>query len=568
MIDTTRKFKWILTAIGTVMLLAGISACSSANASGPQTEQSGTIRGREAGPETSVAAEGTPKAVETQNTVTDRAEGFDSPEAAARAYLDGLRDGALSRMMDTFAVDNYLDPYISVLKSKNSLGIAETANAMREIVQSSAAKRFYEADAVENRESSIADNILSQYSAICSLDLDSGPIPLETKGEGDQFVKQLSKQMKKTDFSSLKLVGFLTPDEMLEAYDSFYDSKKYQQIMSKTAEMYGADQMVNPVAVIDIAGEKSILIFEASKYDGKWYNTKLGGTLSDLLYRDVGGAGVAKLDADDGKQLEQLMKKKGLLLDTSSAPLPKSAAKNTAKDTVIESAGFDSPQMAAAAYLEGLKAGDLDHMMSAFAVESYVEYYKLQEYLEQVGSYGFLRQEINLPVVDGLSRAMNIRSRKKEVVGQAAGQFASVCILNGSYYGHLPMPEAKLGSNDYVQGLAKMIDATDMDSMKILGYIPPEALSKDYASDNSRKLRTNQAGICGADKQESCAVAFEIGGNKYIICPDTVEYKGKWYIKTLNGQLSTQLSISGELMGTMPIDEESMPGVEAEIVKF
>lgn len=564
---TTRKIKRILAAIGTVMLLTGISACSSVNVPGSQTEQSGTIRSQKAAPETSAVVEETPKAVKVQDTMTDRAEGFDSPEAAARAYLDGLRDGDLSSMMDTFAVDNYLDPYISVLKSKDSLGIAETANAMREIVQSSAAKRFYEEDAVENRESSIADNILSQYSAICSLDLNSEPVPLETKGEGDQFVEQLSKQMKKTDFSSLKLVGFLTPDEMLDAYDSYYDSKKYQQIMSKTAEMYGADQMVNPVAVIDIAGEKSILIFEASKYDGKWYNTKLGGTLSDLLYRDVGGAGVAKLDADDGKQLEQLMKKKGLLLDAST-PLPKSAAKNTAKDTVIESAGFDSPQMAAAAYLEGLKSGDLDHMTNAFAVESYVEYYNLQAYLEQVGSYGFLRQEINLPVVDGLSRAMNIRSRKKEVVGQAAGQFASVCILNGSYYGHLPMPEAKLGSNDYVQGLAKMIDATDMDSMKILGYIPPEALSKDYGSDNSRKFRTNQAGICGADKQESCAVAFEIGGNKYIICPDTVEYKGKWYIKTLNGQLSTQLSISGELMGTMPIDEESMPGVEAEIVKF
>lgn len=185
-----------------------------------------------------------------------------------------------------------------------------------------------------------------------------------------------------------------------------------------------------------------------------------------------------------------------------------------------------------------------------------------------MGAYRFLKQEINLPVADGLSRSMDIQSRTKEAAAQAAGQFTAVCILNGSYYGNLSMPEAQLGSNDYVQEMANIIDAADMDSMKILGYIPPEKLSKDYESDYSQKARTNRAEICGAHKQESCAVAFEIGGNKYIICPDTVEYNGKWYIKSLSGQLATQLFISDTLKGTMPMDEESLPGVEKEIVKF
>lgn len=560
---TTIKFKRILTAIGTIMLLTGISACSSVNALGSQTEQSGTIGSQEAAPETSVVVGETPKAVEVQDTMTGRTDGFDTPEDAARAYLDGLRASDLSRMMNTFAVENYLDHYISVLKSKDSLGIAETANAMREIVQSPVAKKFYERDAVENRESSIADNILSQYAAICCPALASNPVHLEGNGKASRFVEQLSVQMRGTDFSSLKLLGFLTPDDMLDAYDSSYDSNQYQLLISGMAQMYGADQFANPVAVIDIAGEKSILIFEAAKYDGKWYNTKLGGNLADLIGIDVADAGVAKLDEEDGEQVKQRMKEHGLLEDASSpAPVPAPA------DAVIESAGFDSPQMAAAAYLEGLKAGDLSRMTSAFAVESYVEYYNLQAYLEQMGSYRFLQQEISLPVVDGLSRAIDIQSRKKEVVEQVAGQFATVCILNGSYYGNLPMPEAKLGSNDYVQGMANMIDATDMDSMKILGYIPPEALSKDYGSDNSLKSRTNQAEICGADKQESCAIAFEIGKNKYVICPDTVEYKGKWYIKTLSGQLAAQLSISDTLKGTMPMDEESLPGIEKEIVEF
>lgn len=565
---TARKIKRILAAIGTAMLLTGMSACSSANVPGSTTEQSGTARSQQAESQTSEAAEETSKASEAQDTVADRTNGFDTPEAAVRAYLDGLRAGDLSRMMDTFAVDNYLDHYISVLKSKNGLGIAETASAMREMVQSPAAKKFYERASVKNRESSIADNILSQYTAICCPDLISDPVYMEENGEAGRFVEQLSAQMKGTDFSSLKLVGFLTPEEVLAACDFSYEPKEYQQLMLSMAEIYGEDQVVNPVAVIDIAGEKSILIFETAEYGGKWYNTELGGNLAELINVDgdnVDGeyAGVLKLDSASGKAAERRAKKNGRL-ESAPAPAPTAAA----KEPVIESAGFDSPQMAVEAYLEGLKAGDLDRMMSAFAVESYVEHYNLQAYLEQMGSYRFLEQEISLPVADGLSRSMDIQSRMKEAASQSAGQFAAVCILNGNYYGNMPIPETQPGSADYVQEMANIIDAADMDSMKILGYIPPEKLSKGYGSDDSRKTRAGQAEICGADKQESCAVAFEIGGNKYIICPDTVEYNGKWYIKNLSGQLSTQLSISDMLKGTMPMDKESLPGVEKEIVEF
>ena len=61
-----------------------------------------------------------------------------------------------------------------------------------------------------------------------------------------------------------------------------------------------------------------------------------------------------------------------------------------------EGDGFDSPEDAAKAYLEGLRDLDIPRMMSAFAVESYVENFNFEALLNMLRVYmtGF---DIKLP---------------------------------------------------------------------------------------------------------------------------------------------------------------------------
>ena len=50
----------------------------------------------------------------------------------------------------------------------------------------------------------------------------------------------------------------------------------------------------------------------------------------------------------------------------------------------VEGPGYTSAEEAARAYAEALKAGDLNAMLSTFAVESYVEHFDMAAYIEDV----------------------------------------------------------------------------------------------------------------------------------------------------------------------------------------
>lgn len=179
-----------------------------------------------------------------------------------------------------------------------------------------------------------------------------------------------------------------------------------------------------------------------------------------------------------------------------------------------------------------------------------------------------MRQEFNLPVVDGFSKAINIQDRKKKVSNEIVRQFEMLCLLDGDYYGNSPLPEGTTQDDEHMRKIAQMADTVDFGSLKILGYIPPGVFSEYYDLDRMQELRSNESGICGASDLVSRVIAFEIGGNKYVICPDVVKYNGKWHIKTMQGQLSILLSLSSDLMGIMPIDAKNMPELEDAIIPF
>ncbi|MFT4107511.1 MAG: hypothetical protein QM657_17275 [Lacrimispora sp.] len=217
--------------------------------------------------------------------------------------------------------------------------------------------------------------------------------------------------------------------------------------------------------------------------------------------------------------------------------------------------------MAAKAYLEGFKAYEPDQMISTYAVESYVDHYDLQASLEDAQGYVFMHQEFNLPAANDFSRSFNIQSRKEQVIRDIARQYAALHIINEGYFGNSDLLKNEDTSDESISS-----EQIDLSSMKILGYIPPEELLKEYDTDSLLNAKAQQTKVCGADGVGSSVVTFEFNGNKYCFCFDAVQYENKWYIRRLGGDISTLLGIPNDLVGIMPIDALEKSEVEKLIV--
>lgn len=232
-------------------------------------------------------------------------------------------------------------------------------------------------------------------------------------------------------------------------------------------------------------------------------------------------------------------------------------------ELVVET-GFDSPEDAVIAYLEGLRDSDLNRMIYAFAVERYVENYNFEALLNRLQAYT-LTHEIRMPNANEFVTAMNIESRRARVIDGI--------IMQHIFLAH---PELDMLAtqavdvehiSDFVGDFSENLNALDLYSIEILGFIPPEALDERYLSEHNQSVLASQAEVLGAEQLASRVAVFEMDGEKYLLLVDVAEYKGAWYLSDLGGNIGILLNISSFLQGMFPA--EHVPGsvdVQALIV--
>lgn len=528
-----RRFCRLGAITGTFLLLTGISGCSP-QSQGVPPDATTDASSREQEPGDS----GTRKEVPAN-------AGFDTPEDAVTSYLVGLKSKNLAQMVDSFDIEK------SIANTLN-LGLPNSETALLEKEVLIPAADIFKNTAIENRKNEITNTILRQYVTLSKMDINAGLIQLKQDDDQSQFIEKLTKQYRATDFSTLKFLGFIPPNTLSEDYASDLNHKT----LAAMAGNYGVDQLDSRAAVIDIGGQLNILVFELVNYDGRWYNSKLGGLLSNMMQLDQDSEGVMTLSAKDGKRLKKEMAKNNLLSDTpiaSPSPAP----------VMYESEGYDSPEKAAASYLEGLKSSNYDQIISTFAIKSYVKHYDFPEQIALLKAYSFMNQEFNLPVVDDFTADLSIQNCKNTLANEISDQITSICYINGDYFGNHPLPNTVSNQADYLAAMVTMVDDTDFSTLKILGFIPPDALSDVYESEGNRNYRDGHAKLWGADEQKCCAIAFELEGNKYLLCTDAVSYQGKWYNKAPGGLLSILMNLGSS--GISPIDAQSRPELEALI---
>ena len=209
-----------------------------------------------------------------------------------------------------------------------------------------------------------------------------------------------------------------------------------------------------------------------------------------------------------------------------------------------EGPGWDTPEKAVLAYLDGFKNADINKMVSAFAIETYVEHYNLIAYLEKMRSYQGFTAEIRYPNSNDFFQKANVESRRIRIVNGIIMQMSTVLLpeIDFSY----PVSGDALGDiAEFINQFSVIGDSlfSQFQNYEFNKFIDPVSLSPEYGMAAIQEGINRNAGIYGADSMQSMVSLFSIDDTPYIFCCDVIRYGGKWYVSALSGNIGALLNI-------------------------
>ena len=223
----------------------------------------------------------------------------------------------------------------------------------------------------------------------------------------------------------------------------------------------------------------------------------------------------------------------------------------------FELPGFDTPEEALTAYLEGLRDSDLDRMLSAFAIEVMAENYDFAAMLERLQVYS-PSLTFRMPNANDLALAMNVEARRSEVVHSIIMQQLSLTedFMDDDFVEMFHFSMVRLGGPDdvarFVNQLSSALNALPFQTIEIIRFIAPEDFDDRYLSEHNQEILSRQANMHGADSWESRVVKFMMDGREYILFADVVQYGDRWYLAHFGGNIGALLNINFFFGGLVP----------------
>ena len=221
-----------------------------------------------------------------------------------------------------------------------------------------------------------------------------------------------------------------------------------------------------------------------------------------------------------------------------------------------EGTGFDSPEKCVEAYMEYFKNGDYNGMLSCYAIETAVDNFDMEGYVERLQC---ITPTLNLVLADDdFSKSMSAEQLRYRV-------FTS--IRSASWY--------LANCNFLVDGLPVALESEGNAKDLIEDFLPSDIQSRlaqiEYneildESDEiverclTEQLKENakeQSAYFGSDDYEPIAIDFSVGKDDYYLFLDMLEYDSKWYISPNSSFLSSVYGIpltQGSVVSQADID--------------
>lgn len=230
-----------------------------------------------------------------------------------------------------------------------------------------------------------------------------------------------------------------------------------------------------------------------------------------------------------------------------------------------EGPGFATPQEAAVAYVNALKAGDVPAILSTFAIETYADHCDSRAYVERMKSVTPGMYQC-FPATGPLSRGLWLEQRRNEIAG-AVWRFYIMASTAGSEYrdvgdGMYLQIEGEAETDAYMDHMLNSSAEEYISGISVLGVFLPDNpavspyIPENYFSERNAVNRTKQyVNLAGCDEYTDVIVLVNING---MLCAQLVgcaRYGDVWYNLTLLGNLAAILGLSQYRAGLAPLSE-------------
>ena len=234
---------------------------------------------------------------------------------------------------------------------------------------------------------------------------------------------------------------------------------------------------------------------------------------------------------------------------TSEPPPPEAA---------YEGPGSASPQDAVSAYMNGLAAGDLDAMVSTFAVETFVDQFDLGAYLERIGVYSATVTPVLVPAETPFTQALGVEQRHGDVIGQIRFQFLALAdpeleptdVVNLS-------DDAAL--EDFYTSLVAAVAEVDLAEIGSFTFVPmadvDPVAAEDYESEQNQANLESLREVFGADEVTDLVVRFTVNQQEFLAFFSVVRHGDAWWVQQLGGNFANLMGIPALRVGAAPTDE-------------
>ena len=206
---------------------------------------------------------------------------YSSPEDAAKAFLEGLRDRDMDAMTGTFAVRSYVENCDNAAYLKR-ISVYSPATLFSSC-PFPAEDSFGAASGEELRRAQVTESIVFTLTTWVSphLSIDEGTVQFDDDSAVEDFEDQTAKDFSNYLFAGIENIESVSPGSLHEAYDSDVNEKS----IAAQAATYGLEEedFADVALTFDVDGESWVFVSSVARYDGRWYLLYQGGILSALL---------------------------------------------------------------------------------------------------------------------------------------------------------------------------------------------------------------------------------------------------------------------------------------------
>ena len=448
--------------------------------------------------------------------------GFDTPEDAVLYYLAGLKNLDIEQMLGAFAWETQaarFDFRYSVIRHKG---------AEHDMVPSMPSSDSFLLSA--NVERLRGYQIESIYFALeyyflgenHYLNTPYWMIQIKEESEADDYLK-LFDPAKIQTLTGMTNIRFYSPDDLTGGKFSL---PKVHASFEKMNAKYGADEVVNLIAVADIGDEVLAVAPTVGRYGNKWYLLTLDSQVNIMLGFDIYHKAFAVLPDEMKAVLLSLTPIK-------TAALPEEVH----QDFRYEGEGFATPEEAVIFYLEGLKAGNVQQMLGAFAWETRAEHFSVKDlilWMRQVNK----DLQARFPSISPSFISANCAEMRSWYGKRIYNSIFTYMLQDepeDSLAGEvLRNYHVDMKTEEEVDAYIKSFDNPQtkrLADMQNIRTVAPEQLVGDrYHSENSQRMLDAYKKIYGADEICELVGVADLGDETLFCAPCLARYGDRWYI--------------------------------------